>query len=524
MNHHLYFTNDLKIYRLQWFPLLFMVCILQAQGQQSIQVWHGDIQHFGDMGRAQRWVNVLGNVIGAREGDKLSYSLDGQSFHDLTLGGDLHRLAETGDFNVEISWEDLSPGVNTLYLKLIPTEGEAQQKEVELHVGEAKTWPLPYSVDFSELTKEDLQKSVQIVDGQWELTQSGLRTSRHFYDRVISVGDTTWKNYEATALITIHGFTPSEPGPPTYDVTHFGMAFRWRGHSTDGRQPSRQWYPLGAQGEFLLMSDEQTAKWRILFDGGQGAPKPEYAQKENSIALVQKMYIKGQVVTLENGDTRYRFKQWMLGDQEPEEWDVEGIEDGERDYSSGALCLVPHNSDVTLHNVMVEPLQPFMGDWYARPGPGNIHFSAPVGNVLGGNGQRFEAFFPTEGNVTLKGVQVNASHNVRGFRIKVGNENEEDKVFTFGHEEGDWSEWEKFSGDGKLEGISGRSGWYLDAIQFHLDSGEQPSVTGGKGGDTTFDFRLNQFENKSKSLIRGFHGTMDDYGIVSLGLIFDPAD
>jgi len=51
----------------------------------------------------------------------------------------------------------------------------------------------------------------------------------------------------------------------------------------------------------------------------------------------------------------YRFKQWHKGNTEPESWDVEGIEAG--DYPSGALCLVPHNSDVTLHFVQVTPLE-----------------------------------------------------------------------------------------------------------------------------------------------------------------------
>ena len=39
---------------------------------------------------------------------------------------------------------------------------------------------------------------------------------------------------------------------------------------------------------------------------------------------------------------------------EPDAWDVEGFE--EDDYDSGALCLVPHNSDVTIHSVRVGKL------------------------------------------------------------------------------------------------------------------------------------------------------------------------
>ena len=41
---------------------------------------------------------------------------------------------------------------------------------------------------------------------------------------------------------------------------------------------------------------------------------------------------------------------------EPHSWDVEGLE--EDDLASGALCLVPHNADVTIHEVDVQPLPP----------------------------------------------------------------------------------------------------------------------------------------------------------------------
>ena len=59
-----------------------------------------------------------------------------------------------------------------------------------------------------------------------------------------------------------------------------------------------------------------------------------------------------------DGQSRYRFKQWFLDEEEPIVWDVEGSEAG--DYRSGALCLVPHNSDVTIHTVRVTPLESYI--------------------------------------------------------------------------------------------------------------------------------------------------------------------
>ena len=66
------------------------------------------------------------------------------------------------------------------------------------------------------------------------------------------------------------------------------------------------------------------------------------------------MTIKAQVQTMPDGRTRYRFRQWANAQAEPDTWDVEGFEAG--DYPSGALCLVPHNSDVTIHSVQVVSL------------------------------------------------------------------------------------------------------------------------------------------------------------------------
>lgn len=327
-----------------------------CQDESSIDIWYGDVQRFGKQGRPQRWVNVLGNVCNSEQVENLEYQLNQGRPKQLTIGSDLHRLANDGDFNVELAWEALNVGENELTIIKTYQNGEMHTAETTLIIDEEKNWPLPYSVDFTQIESvREVQEHVQVVDGLWEITPQGLRTKERYYDRVVTMGDTTWNNYEATARITIHDFTPSTPGPPTYNVTHFGMAFRWRGHTVDGLQPSRQWYPLGAQGEFLLKEDSTSNQWRILFGYGDNSPRPEYADGTNSIKLGKEMFIKGQVRTMEDGRTRYRYKQWMAESDEPGQWDVEGF-DNMNDYPSGAICLVPHNSDVTLHEVKIEPL------------------------------------------------------------------------------------------------------------------------------------------------------------------------
>jgi hypothetical protein len=326
-----------------------------AGGMDShlIDVWYGPVQRFGHLGEPQRWINVLGNITDPERVEGVTYALNGGEDHPLALGSDLHRLNWPGDFNVELGWDEVKVGENSLVITAKPESGLPITATVTLLVERGNTWPLPYQVDFREV--ENLQDVVQVVDGSWRLEEDGVRTAQPYYDRVLTMGDTSWTNYEATVRLTVHGFTPSEPGPPTYNVTHFGVAMRWRGHHADGRQPSRKWYPLGAQGEFLLNDNLDSCRWRILFDGDFKAKPAIYADGRNSLVLGKPILIKTQVTTLPGGRTSYRFKQWADGKPEPAAWDVEGIETG--DYSSGALCLVPHNSDVTIHEVRVEPLK-----------------------------------------------------------------------------------------------------------------------------------------------------------------------
>lgn len=319
--------------------------------ENPITFWYGPVQRFGHLGQSQRWINVLGNIAEPGRFEALTFSINGSEERPLALGGDLHRLARPGDFNVELAWEEVDQGDNILIVKAVAKDREIVSTSMKLIVEKGHSWPLSYAIDFAAV--ENLQDVVQIVDGLWRLEASGVRTSEPYYDRVLSMGDESWTDYETTVRLTIHGFTPSTPGPPTYDVTHFGVAMRWRGHHIDGLQPHRKWFPLGAQGEFLLKDDPDGCQWRILFDGTEDK-RPQYADQRNALVLGQPVRIKTQVATMPDGRTRYRFKQWTDGEPEPTAWDVEGFE--EDDYLSGALCLVPHNSDVTIHETRVEPL------------------------------------------------------------------------------------------------------------------------------------------------------------------------
>lgn len=121
---------------------------------------------------------------------------------------------------------------------------------------------------------------------------------------------------------------------------------RWREHHEDGLQPSHKWY----QSEFLLRAGNKEYQWRILFDQPQ-RKAPDYAENRNRLIIGKCIHIKSQVVTIPDGRSRYHFKQWVQNSQESQSWGVEGFE--ENDYTSGSPRLVPHNSNVTVHEVLV---------------------------------------------------------------------------------------------------------------------------------------------------------------------------
>ncbi len=322
---------------------------------RTLRLWYGPEQRFGHLGEPQRWANVLGHVGGAGSLDALEYELNEGEPRPLAVGTDLHRLARAGDFNVELGWDALRPGPNRLRLRARWTDGATASTIVRLLVERGRTWPLPYHVDFSQV--DDLQDVVQVVDGEWRPTPDGVRTASRWYDRVLAVGDASWRDYEATVLVTLHGFTPAQRGPPTYGVPHVGIGLRWPGHSADGLQPSRQWHPLGAATEFLIQPGGQSGRWRILADGGARFAQVR-APAVSPLAPERRFRLKAQVTTLADGRSRYRVKQWNDGAPEPPVWAVEGTEAAGEDVPTGSLLVVPHNTDVTVHEIHVVPMAP----------------------------------------------------------------------------------------------------------------------------------------------------------------------
>ena len=328
----------------------------QKENQPIVfDIWYGDQQEFGKLGMPQKWINILGNLQSEHPIAELSYQLNASEPRPLSLGSDLHRLASSGDFNVDLDVNTLKDGNNVLMLHATDSIGNSVMREVQFSVEKNKKWPLPYSIEWSKV--RDLQDVVQVVDGHWVITEDGLRNKDIYYDRVVAFGDTSWSNYEVTTTVTFHSFKAPEPGPPTYNVSHAAIAVRWPGHDVDSLQPHRKWYPMGATAEFRLTAGLDSCRWRI-FDGPKSVVFYEEQSEENYRTIETGIIygMKHKVESIGDSTTRYAVKLWQIHEKEPIDWDFVAIEQSENVFRGSALLLA-HNTEVTFGDVVVLPVE-----------------------------------------------------------------------------------------------------------------------------------------------------------------------
>lgn len=317
----------------------------------SIKIWYGSEQTFGIPGNPQRAVNILGQVYTENPINRVQYSLNGGEWQKLSYGPDGRRLASKGDFNIEIYRSILIEGQNIIMVSATDSLNNSVEKKVIVHYTAENTWPLPYEVHWDKVN--ELQKAVTITDGLWKQVKGGIRTVEPYYDRVIAIGDSTWKNFEITTTVIFHDFIPPLPGPPTFGVSHAALASRWLGHAPDNNQPHIKWYPLGVTCEFQLSSNLDSCRWRIL--GGWQISK-EDTTKARKIILGEKYWMKHRVYNLPGGNTCYCAKLWPYGETEPDKWDLVAME-GRDDVQYGSALLIAHNTNVTFGDVKVISLE-----------------------------------------------------------------------------------------------------------------------------------------------------------------------
>ena len=334
---------------------LFLYIFPFSVSAANINVWYGNVQKFGELGLAQHWVNILGNVSDPDGIQSLTYSLDGGATEfNLSIGPDGRRLNYPGDFNVEINPLNLANGSNNVLIKAMDLLNNVTFKTVTVNKYN-NVWPIPYSIDWSAETH--IQDAAQIVDGLWTIGTDGVRSIQPGYDRILAIGDISWTDYEVTVPITFNAIDPDAWDPNIYPYSvgpGIGVILRWQGHvDADGSQPTWGWWVSGA------------SSWYEFLEGGDGnldldgygfyTPDPLNRILQFNVPYIWKM----RVQTIPGEGSLYSFKLWNESQEsEPLEWQMTGMVDsGTPNYlASGSFLLDAHHVDATFGNVTAIPL------------------------------------------------------------------------------------------------------------------------------------------------------------------------
>jgi len=312
-------------------------------GGPTIDVWYGSYQEFGTAGVPQRFINILGKVVDPDGVPEFTYSLNGGPEYPLSIGRDGFRLQNDNDYNVEIAYADLEPGLNTVAIHAIDGLDYFTVETVDVEYVDDFTTPIPYSIDWS--SSGDISNVAQIVDGKWSQSSEGMRVAEIGYDRLIAIGDIGWTDYEALVEFTVNVL----PDPAIAPV--IGLAMRWTGHwDWDGSQPRIGWYPLGALIAFDWHQGQYTGLVTWESDGAQ-----VFGPGVTPIPVAgEPQLFKMRCETLPNGDVLYNAKMWPANQLEPGDWTVTYSSDASP--VTGSLLVVAHEIDVTLGNISIVPV------------------------------------------------------------------------------------------------------------------------------------------------------------------------
>jgi hypothetical protein len=206
--------------------------------------------------------------------------------------------------------------------------------------------PLPASLDLSR----DGAERVQISDGLWQQETEGLRIVEPYYDRAFAWGDPNWTDYTARACLTMSGYRQPADCDGGRNVIHAALAPRWRGHTPDGRQPFRQWYPLGATCELRLQPDSRTLCFRIIADPKQIVESKHVMPWRPD----QRLWLEAGTRSTPTGGATYMARAWYDEDERPDAWHVT-CEKGQEPITAGAPLFLAHYTQTTWHRLEASP-------------------------------------------------------------------------------------------------------------------------------------------------------------------------
>lgn len=363
-----------------------------AAGGPTIEVWYVDQSNtlsFGQNGNPQPQINILGNVNDADGVATLTYRLNNGSEQDVNFGVfptvglafdqesparggmsesndaeplgmdgavDNPRLESPGDFNIEISTSQLNAS-NTLELNARDEIGNTSVRTITIKYAADSVPSIPYTIDWSQISA--ITDRAQVIDGQWTLNQQlGTVRSEVGYDRLIGLGDLSWREYEVKVPITIHELPNNNSGG-------IGIAVRWRGHFLTQKPeepPGLGWWDLGAYAYYRKRQASEGGP-HLLVRTDRREIEDATVVSDYDVDFIQEgktYYFKVRVEDLPASNIGlYRFKVWEIGQPEPADWRLEiAGDDTANDYrpTSGSVLLVAYNADVSFGTIEIRPL------------------------------------------------------------------------------------------------------------------------------------------------------------------------
>lgn len=330
----------------------------------DLTVWYGLHQQIGHLGHAQADFNLLGHVQDPDGIALLTYQLNEATPETLSVGpgrfGDGRRLGARGDFNADIPLARLRRGSNTVLLTATDSTGAEAVVRVQVDRSEGDGYALPVEINWADI--DDLQNVGQIVDGKWGLSETGLRTLETGYDRIFLIGDTTWQDVEVTVPVTIHR-VEAETGPRS-GANGVGILMRFTGHAVGtyrdwpDEQPKWGYQPFGAIGWLRWNDGAAMLPYRQFYHGDANA-MDNFGTFPIQEGVTYWMMMRAETLPDTNegyGVTRYAWKIWPDGQDEPTAWSFEVTQSSEHALRRGGVVLLAHHVDASFGNVRIRPL------------------------------------------------------------------------------------------------------------------------------------------------------------------------
>jgi hypothetical protein len=315
----------------------------------DIDVWYGLNQRFGHLANSQIWITIPGTVTSSEGIDEVTYQLNGAAAQPLSVGPDTRRLAEPGDFIIELDRASLPSGHNEVDIIATDLNGDSASVTVSVEHTKGQTGPLPMTIDWAGV--DDLLDVVEPMEGDWAVSGSTVGPTQFEYDRLLALGDINWTDYEISVPITMNELDPLGTGyesPSNGPALGFGI--RWLGHQ-GSRQPRRDWWPSGAFAWYKIHANG-FQQFELV---GNESKYIDRAPGSYRFIEGQTFIYKARVETGLDGRSTYRFKAWDSSTTEPADWLLEITTDA-GDPAKGSILLIAHEVDASFGTVTVEPL------------------------------------------------------------------------------------------------------------------------------------------------------------------------